>query len=172
MLGLTLCLAVLAGHLYSADAALAGSQKGSGPSFTTKRAASSCLLSRCPFIRLGCPFMGFPGGTSGKEPACQCRRQEIWVRSLGREDPLEEGKTTNSSILAWRFPGIVIFLFSYLGNLYHMWMLAITRRKWQPTPVFLPGESHGRRSLESYSPRGRKESDTTERLHFTSCTEE
>ena len=36
------------------------------------------------------------------------------------------------------------------------------RRKWQPTPVFLPGESHGRRSLVGYSPRGRKESDTTE----------
>ena len=40
------------------------------------------------------------------------------------------------------------------------------RRKWQSTPVFLPGESHGRRSLVCYSPRGRKESDTTERLHF------
>ena len=40
------------------------------------------------------------------------------------------------------------------------------RRKWQPTPVFLPGESHGRGSLVGYSPRGRKESDTTERLHF------
>ena len=39
------------------------------------------------------------------------------------------------------------------------------RRKWQPTPVFLPGESHGRRSLVGFSPRGRKESDTTERLH-------
>ena len=38
------------------------------------------------------------------------------------------------------------------------------RREWQPTPVFLPGESHGRRSLESYSPWGRKESDTTEQL--------
>ena len=32
-------------------------------------------------------------------------------------------------------------------------------------PVFLPGESHGQRSLVGYSPRGRKESDTTERLH-------
>ena len=42
------------------------------------------------------------------------------------------------------------------------------RRKWQPPPVFLPGESHGWRSLVGYSPRGRKESDTTERLHFTS----
>ena len=40
------------------------------------------------------------------------------------------------------------------------------RRKWQPTPVFLPGESHGWRSLVGYSPRGRKESDTTQRLHF------
>ena len=42
------------------------------------------------------------------------------------------------------------------------------RRKWQPTPVFLPGEPHGQRSLAGYSPRGRKESDTTEQLHFTS----
>ena len=40
------------------------------------------------------------------------------------------------------------------------------RREWQPTPVFLPRESHGQRSLVGYSPRGHKESDTTERLHF------
>ena len=38
------------------------------------------------------------------------------------------------------------------------------RRKWQPTPVLLPGESHGGRSLVGYSPWGRKESDTTEQL--------
>ena len=37
-------------------------------------------------------------------------------------------------------------------------------RAWQPTPVFLPGEFHGRRSLAGYSPWGHKESDTTERL--------
>ena len=36
------------------------------------------------------------------------------------------------------------------------------RRKWQPTPVFLPGESHGQRSLAGDSPWGHKESDTTE----------
>ena len=42
------------------------------------------------------------------------------------------------------------------------------RRKWQPTPVFLPGESFGQRSLVGYSPLGHKESDTTERLHFLS----
>ena len=39
------------------------------------------------------------------------------------------------------------------------------RRKWQPTPVFLPGEAHGQRSLEGYSSRDCKESDTNERLH-------
>ena len=36
------------------------------------------------------------------------------------------------------------------------------RREWQSTPVFLPGESHGQRSLGGYSPQGRKESDMTE----------
>ena len=41
------------------------------------------------------------------------------------------------------------------------------RRKWQPTPVFLTGDSHGRRSLVGYSPRGHKELAKTEQLHFT-----
>ena len=40
------------------------------------------------------------------------------------------------------------------------------RRQWQPTPVLLPGKSHGQRSLVGCSPWGLKESDTTERLHF------
>ena len=38
------------------------------------------------------------------------------------------------------------------------------RKAWQPTPVLLPRESHGQRSLAGYSPRGRKELDATERL--------
>ena len=42
----------------------------------------------------------------------------------------------------------------------------VGRRQWHPTPVLLPGKSHGRRSLVGCSPWGRKESDTTERLHF------
>ena len=57
--------------------------------------------------------MGFPGGTSGKEPPFQCKRLkrcgfDLWVRKI-----------------PWR-------------------------RKWQPTPAFLPGESHGHRSLAGY----------------------
>ena len=48
---------------------------------------------------------GFPDGTSGKEPTCQCRRhKEIRVRSLGRKDTLEEGTATHFSILAWKIP--------------------------------------------------------------------
>ena len=42
----------------------------------------------------------------------------------------------------------------------------IRRRQWRPTPVLLPGKSHGWRSLVGCSPWGREESDMTERLHF------
>ena len=42
------------------------------------------------------------------------------------------------------------------------------RRKWQPTPVLLPGKSHGQKSVVGYSPWGHQESDMTERLHFLS----
>ena len=68
--------------------------------------------------------MGFPGGTSGKEPACHCRRHkkhgfDPWV-----------GK------IPWR-------------------------KAWQPTPVFLPRESHEQKSLVGYSPQGSTEIDTT-----------
>ena len=50
------------------------------------------------------PESHIPDGAGGKEPACQCRRQETWIQSLGWEDPLEKGITTHSSILAWRIP--------------------------------------------------------------------
>ena len=43
-------------------------------------------------------------------------------------------------------------------------------KKWQPTPVFLPGESHKQRSLGGYSPWGRKESDSTEHTHVPLLT--
>ena len=39
------------------------------------------------------------------------------------------------------------------------------RKKWQPTPVFLPGKPYGQRSLVGYSPQGHKESDMTEHAH-------
>ena len=47
---------------------------------------------------------GFPGGASGKEPACQRTRHESQLQPLGQEDPLEEGMAAHASILAWRIP--------------------------------------------------------------------
>ena len=92
---------------------------------------------------------------------------------------------THSLPLHWIFhiPRNVVFLLRFLFNprgsdgksiylqcgrpRFDRWVGKILwRRKWQPTPVLLPGESHGRRSLVGYSPWGLKESDTTEQLHF------
>ena len=58
----------------------------------------------------------------------------------------------------------VLILFMLLDLIY---IIGISwRRWWHPTPVLLPGESHGWRSLVGYSPWGRKQSDMTEWLHF------
>ena len=69
-------------------------------------------------------YLGFPGGTSGKEANSQCRRCKRY----------------------WFNP--------WVGKI--LW-----RRKWPPTPVSLPGESYGQRSLAGYSPWGHKELNRT-----------
>ena len=61
------------------------------------------------------------------------------------------------------FPASILLLFFVF--LYIIRTL-FWRRQWHPTPVLLPGKSHGWRSLVGCSPWGHKESDTTERLHF------
>ena len=135
--------------------------------------------------------------------------RETSVQSLGWEDPLEKGKATHSSILAWRIPCTVqsmglqrvghdfdfhlemscqelldwwthgnvgesstfrergssvpppTYLTLCLASVWPFlsWLLVLLdhwRRKWLTTPVFLPGESHGQRSLADYSPWGHK----------------
>ena len=57
------------------------------------------------------------------------------------------------------YVSIYIYLCIYL-------VIYFGRRQWHPTPVLLPGKSHGRKSLVGCSPWGRTESDTTEWLHF------
>ena len=54
----------------------------------------------------------------------------------------------------------------WLGIWFNSGCMTPRRRRWLPTPVLLPGKSHGRRSLVGCSPWGHEESDTTERLHF------
>ena len=61
-------------------------------------------LGRSPEEGTGYPIQhsfDFPGDSDGKESACV---PETWVWSLGWEDPLDEGRATHSSILAWRMP--------------------------------------------------------------------
>ena len=60
------------------------------------------LHDRLSFILVSYP--GLPCGSAGKESACS---EGTWVPSLGRADPLEKGKATPSSILAWRIPWTV-----------------------------------------------------------------
>ena len=82
--------------------------------------------------------------------------QETRVQSLGREDPLEKGMATHSSILAWRIPrteepsGLWDSKESDTTEqltLFGAYQVAQWRRQWQLTPVLLPGESQGQRSL-------------------------
>ena len=61
---------------------------------------------------------------------------------------------------------MVLFICKFISGIIYIFHPAFRRRQWHPTPVLLPGKSHGRRSLVGCSPWGRKESDTTERLHF------
>ena len=80
----------------------------------------------------------------------------------------------HSSTLAWKIPWTEEpGRLQSMGSLRvrHDWATSLSlftfihwRRKWQPTPVFLPGESHGQRSLVNYSPQDHRESDMTERL--------
>ena len=80
--------------------------------------------------------------------------RETWVRSLGWEDPLEKGKATHSSILAWRIPWTVHgvtksrtrlsnFIFSCAGSPSLSGLFSSCGEQGLPTPVFWPGEFHG-----------------------------
>ena len=60
---------------------------------------------------------------------------------------------------------LIMLVFS-LETTFSSLFLLMWRRKWQSTPVLLPGKSHRQRRAVGYSPWGRKELDMTERLHF------
>ena len=85
---------------------------------------------------------------------------------------VEKAMATHSSTLAWKIPWMEEpGRLKSMGSrrVRHYWATSLSlfpfmhwRRKWQPTPVFLPGESHGRWSLVGCRLWGRTESDTTE----------
>ena len=86
-----------------------------------------------------------------------CGRQQEWMISLA-----ETSSFVGRAGMEWGElePGLDLGV--------RIWWNCLTmrRRQWHPTPVLLPGKSHGRRSLVGYSPSGHEESDTTEWLHF------
>ena len=98
--------------------------------------------------------------------------QKTRVRSWGQEEPLEKEMAPHSSTLVWKIPwteepGRLQFMGSLRVG--HDWAPSLSlftlmhwRRKRQPTPVFLPGESQGQGSLVGYRLWGRTESDTTD----------
>ena len=65
--------------------------------------------------------------------------------------------------------GILTTIVTGIFIVFTSWLLCLWRRQWQPTPVLLPGKSHGWRSLVGCSPWGLEDSDTTEQLHFYSA---
>ena len=91
---------------------------------------------------------------------------------------LKKDMATHSSTLAWKIPqteepGRLQSMGSCrvgqdLVTTLSLFTFMHWRRQWQPTPVLLPGKSHGRRNLVGCSPWGRTESDTTEQLSSSS----
>ena len=144
----------------------------------------------CLFLNMHLPLrthmyvQGFPRWCSGKESTCQ---RKTWKRprlisgsgrspGVGNSSPLwypsEKAMAPHSSTLAWRIPwteepgGLQSMGSIGVG---HDWATSLSlftfmhwRRKWQPTPVFMPGESQGQGSLVGCHLWGRTESDTTE----------
>ena len=73
---------------------------------------------------------------------------------------------SNSTIYSLPWWLVVKYCLQCRGRGFYPWVGKIPcSRKWQPTPMFLPGESHGQRSLVGYSPWTQKESDTTQGLN-------
>ena len=106
-------------------------------------------------------------------PDCSLRKLVCMVLC----QPMEKAMAPHSSTLAWKTPwmeepgGLQSMGSRRVG---HDWVTSLSlftfmhwRRKWQPTPVLLPGKPHGWKSLVGYSPWDYKELDMTEQLHLT-----
>ena len=102
-----------------------------------------------------------------------CRRRELTTKKREMMEKVPQVWTSffGSQILtlknshSWPLAIILVELQMNVGILWVPRSL-VWRRQWHPTPVLLPGKSHGRRSLKGCSPWGRRGSDTTEQLHF------
>ena len=83
-----------------------------------------------------------------------------WIPDLGNKFRPTKGKVEAGGNINVQVE-IKTYTVTYRVSVYIYW-----RRQWHPTPVLLPGKSHGRRRLVGCRPWGLEEQDTTERLHF------
>ena len=95
--------------------------------------------------------MGFPGSSAGKESVCNAGDPSL-IPALGRS-PVEG----IGFLLQYSWASLVAQMVTNLIIMWETWSSPwvgkiLWRREWQPTPVFLPGDLHGERSLAGYSP--------------------
>ena len=123
--------------------------------------------------------LGTTDFSAGQELSCALQdvQQHPWHLLTRGQWPSSPHSTDNQKCL-WSFPkgaspvALVVMNTCQCRRCqrfrFHPWIGKIPwRRTWQPTPVLLPGESHGQRSLAGCSPQGRKEWDTTEVTQHT-----
>ena len=115
-------------------------------------------------------FVGIEIGTAIVENSMEIsqktkNRTIIWTSYSTLRYILKENENTN--LKRYIHPNILSSILYNSQDVEATYILAILwRRQWHPTPVLLPGKSHGQRSLVGYSPWGREELNTTDWLHF------
>ena len=131
----------------------------------SSRHRTSRQLGSVPAARLcACPC--FPQSTTPSQHADSLPSLSHTQASFMTSELLQKALT--SSLVASLMAQMVTNLLAMQETRSKFWVGKIPwRREWQPTPVFLPGETRGQRSLAGYSPWGCKESDMTERLTHT-----
>ena len=102
--------------------------------------------------------MGFPGSSAGKESTCNAGDPSS-IPGLERLPGEGIGYP-----LQYSWASVMAQSVKNPFTMQETWVGKIRWRAWQPTPVFLTGESHRQRTLAGYGPRGHKELDMTERL--------
>ena len=130
-------------------------------------------------MRVDCIFLqssiqeygGLPGSSADKNSACNAGDPGL-SPGLGISPGEGIGYT-----LKYSWVSLVAQTVKNLPAMWETWVRSLAwedpwRSKWQATPVFLPGKSHGQRSLMGCSPWGHKDSDTTEQLkqHTQQCS--
>ena len=133
-----------------------------------------------PNFYLDPTHFGCPLGWGGREySSCGSQRAALWqgqwLQQFHNIKGYRLARTWLTFLISWHnyslfyiVTSLVVQMVKRLPTMWVTWVEKISwRRRWQPTPVFLPGKSHGRRSLVGYRSWGRKELDMMSNFTFT-----